>query len=92
MMDDNVYQSLSRPRPGMELSYSSSSEEDEGADLRHKHYWDSHSHTRPEYEPDRRFTYNSHKVRRKPNDHTQKGKRVCVCIYGFVSVCVRICV
>ncbi|XP_022536740.2 teneurin-1 isoform X2 [Astyanax mexicanus] len=71
-MDDNVYQSLSRPRPGMELSYSSSSEEDEGADLRHKHYRDTHSHTHSDYEPDRRFTYNSHKVRRKPNELTQK--------------------
>ncbi|KAL7834175.1 hypothetical protein SRHO_G00284220 [Serrasalmus rhombeus] len=57
----------------MELSYSSSSEEDEGTDLRHKHYRDTHSHTHSDYEPDRRFTYNSHKVRRKPNDPSQKG-------------------
>ncbi|KAL7823627.1 hypothetical protein AOLI_G00330290 [Acnodon oligacanthus] len=56
----------------MELSYSSSSEEDEGTDLRHKHYRDTHSHTHSDYEPDRRFTYNSHKVRRKPNDPSQK--------------------
>ncbi|KAK1787255.1 hypothetical protein P4O66_002706 [Electrophorus voltai] len=64
--------SLSRPRPGMELCYSSSSEEDEGTDLRHKHYRDTHSRTHTDYEPDRRFTYNSHKVRRKPSEQTQK--------------------
>ncbi|XP_060718384.1 teneurin-1 [Tachysurus vachellii] len=71
-MDENVYQSLSRPR--MELSYSSSSEEEDEANLRHKHFRDSraHSHTHTEYEPDRRFTYNSHKVRRKPHDITAK--------------------
>ncbi|KAK3508620.1 hypothetical protein QTP70_000582 [Hemibagrus guttatus] len=72
VMDENVYQSLSRPR--MELSYSSSSEEEDEANLRHKHYRDSraHSHTHTEYQPDRRFTYNSHKVRRKPHDITAK--------------------
>ncbi|GAA6068103.1 teneurin-1 isoform X1, partial [Tachysurus ichikawai] len=73
-MDENVYQSLSRPR--MELSYSSSSEEEDEANLRHKHFRDSraHSHTHTEYEPDRRFTYNSHKVRRKPHDITANGE------------------
>ncbi|XDV21170.1 hypothetical protein PO909_026320 [Leuciscus waleckii] len=68
-MDEKLYQSLARPHPGLELSYSSSSDEEDGTNLHHKHYREAH--TRPDYEPDRRFTYNSHKVRRKPLEHPQ---------------------
>ncbi|XP_026066564.1 teneurin-1-like isoform X1 [Carassius auratus] len=69
-MDEKLYQSLARPHPGLELSYSSSSEEEDGTSLHHKHYREAHTHT--DYEPDRRFTYNSHKVRRKPMEQPQK--------------------
>ncbi|KTF86387.1 hypothetical protein cypCar_00004011 [Cyprinus carpio] len=69
-MDEKLYQSLARPHPGLELSYSSSSEEEDGTSLHHKHYREAHTHT--DYEPDRRFTYNSHKVRRKPLEQPQK--------------------
>ncbi|KAA0716696.1 Teneurin-1 [Triplophysa tibetana] len=71
-MDEKLYQSLARPHPGLELSYSSSSEDedDDGTNLHHKHYREPHIRT--DYEPDRRFTYNSHKVRRKPMELPKK--------------------
>lgn len=91
-MDEKLYQSLTRPHPGLELSYSSSSDEEDGTNLHHKHYREAH--TRPDYEPDRRFTYNSHKVRRKPLEHPQNGKafclRVCVCVSGLCAIQNRI--
>lgn len=81
-MDEKLYQSLARPHPGLELSYSSSSDEEDGTNLHHKHYREAH--TRPDYEPDRRFTYNSHKVRRKPLEQPQKGKTSCLCVCAFI--------